>query len=213
LAQGLDQGLDQPGSGEDAIACFVDNGGGRAKRRKRLHHLQQPEIQALAGRNAPAPVLAPLHARHLDWTLGRNGAGKNSSLGMAVRERRHDWQDPVHPLASAKDLRPKKSAACRRTGGRCARFSVHENLDVILFSPARVRGPNMRGADERSGSLLSYVDLEARVGRNHPLRMIRTIVNEALARLTGDFSALYSRMGRPSIPPEKLLRAMLLQAF
>jgi transposase len=71
----------------------------------------------------------------------------------------------------------------------------------------------MRGADERSGWLFSDVDLEARVGRNHPLRMIRTIVNEALARLAGDFSALYSRMGRPSIPPEKLRRAMLLQAF
>ena len=71
----------------------------------------------------------------------------------------------------------------------------------------------MRGEDERSGSLFSYVDLEARVGQNHPLRAIRTIVNEALAALAGDFSALYSRMGRPSIPPEKLLRAMLLQAF
>jgi transposase len=43
--------------------------------------------------------------------------------------------------------------------------------------------------------------------------MIRMIVNEALAALAGDFSALYSRMGRPSIAPEKLLRAMLLQAF
>jgi transposase len=71
----------------------------------------------------------------------------------------------------------------------------------------------MRGEDERSGSLFSYVDLEARVGRNHPLRTIRAIVNEALTRLGGDFSALYSRMGRSSIPPEKLLRAMLLQAF
>src|SRR5690242_9518645 len=71
----------------------------------------------------------------------------------------------------------------------------------------------MRGEDERSGSLFSYVDLEARIDQNHPLRMIRTIVNEALAALAGDFSALYSRMGRPSIAPEKLLRAMLLQAF
>src|SRR5271169_1351829 len=71
----------------------------------------------------------------------------------------------------------------------------------------------MRGEDERSGSLFSYVDLEARVGENHPLRTIRMIVNEALAALAGDFSALYSRLGRPSIPPEKLLRAMLLQAF
>jgi transposase len=71
----------------------------------------------------------------------------------------------------------------------------------------------MRGGDERSGSLFSYVDLEARVGKDHPLRTIRTVVNEALAALSGEFSALYTRMGRPSIPPEKLLRAMLLQAF
>ena len=71
----------------------------------------------------------------------------------------------------------------------------------------------MRGGDERSGSLFSYVDLEARVGKDHPLRTIRGIVNEALAALSGEFSALYARIGRPSIPPEKLLRAMLLQAF
>src|SRR5271170_4470980 len=71
----------------------------------------------------------------------------------------------------------------------------------------------MRGEDERSGALFSYVDLEARVGRDHPLRTIRGIVNEALAALSGEFSAMYSPMGRPSIPPEKLLRAMLLQAF
>jgi transposase len=71
----------------------------------------------------------------------------------------------------------------------------------------------MRGGDERSGSLFSYVDLEARVGKDHPLRTIRVVVNEALAALSGEFSVLYSRIGRPSIPPEKLLRAMLLQAF
>ena len=71
----------------------------------------------------------------------------------------------------------------------------------------------MRGGDERSGSLFSYVDLEARVGKDHPLRTIRGIVNEALAALSGEFSALYSWVGRPSIPSEKLLRAMLLQAF
>jgi transposase len=71
----------------------------------------------------------------------------------------------------------------------------------------------MRGWDERSGSLFSYVDLEARVGKDHPIGIIRGVVNEALAALSGEFSALYSRSGRPSIPPEKLLRAMLLQAF
>jgi transposase len=61
--------------------------------------------------------------------------------------------------------------------------------------------------------LFSYVDLEARVRRNHPLRAIRTMVNEALSALEQDFAVLYAPMGRPSIAPEKLLRAMLLQAF
>jgi transposase len=71
----------------------------------------------------------------------------------------------------------------------------------------------MRGSDQRSGSLFSYVDLEARVRSDHPLRVIRRVVEAALEALTEDFSRLYSRMGRPSIPPEMLLRAMLLQAF
>ncbi len=71
----------------------------------------------------------------------------------------------------------------------------------------------MRGSDERSGSLFSYVDLEARVRRDHPLRVIREIANAALSDLSGDFSKLYTDFGRPSIAPEKLLRAMLLQAF
>ena len=72
----------------------------------------------------------------------------------------------------------------------------------------------MRGSDERSGSLFSYVDLEARVRVDHPLRVIREVVNEALSALDGEFAALYPpRLGRPSVPPERLLRAMLLQAF
>ena len=71
----------------------------------------------------------------------------------------------------------------------------------------------MRGDDGRSGDLFSYVDLEARVRADHPLRVIRGIVKEALSALEGDFAALYAPIGRPSIAPEKLLRAMLLQAF
>ncbi|HEX8414780.1 MAG TPA: IS5 family transposase [Sphingomicrobium sp.] len=71
----------------------------------------------------------------------------------------------------------------------------------------------MRGTDKRSGELFSYVDLEQRVRCDHPLRAIRSIVSEALDALSGEFSALYSGMGRPSIAPEMLLRAMLLQAF
>ena len=57
----------------------------------------------------------------------------------------------------------------------------------------------MRGEDEWPGSLVSYVDLEARVGQSHILRAIRELVNEALAALVSDFSALYSPIGRPSI--------------
>ena len=71
----------------------------------------------------------------------------------------------------------------------------------------------MRGTDERSGSLFSYGDLETRVPKDHPLRAIREIVNAALADLSADFATMYAPLGRPSIPPEKLLRASLLQAF
>ena len=71
----------------------------------------------------------------------------------------------------------------------------------------------MRGSDDRTGKLFSYVDLEARVRTDHPLRVIKSIVNEALSSLEREFASLYSPIGRPSIPPEKLLRAMLLQAF
>jgi hypothetical protein len=67
------------------------------------------------------------------------------------------------------------------------------------------------GRDQQSGGLFSYVDLEGRVPADHPLRLIRTIVDEALRGLSGEFEALYSCLGRPSIPPERLLRALLLQ--
>jgi transposase len=63
----------------------------------------------------------------------------------------------------------------------------------------------MRGSDERSGELFSYIDLEKRVRPDHPLRVIRTQVNEALARMERDLAALYSPIGRPSVPPGKLL--------
>jgi transposase len=75
------------------------------------------------------------------------------------------------------------------------------------------REKRMRGEDARSGALFSYVDLEARVPKTHPLRVIRDLANAALCALAREFSALYASTGRPSIPPEKLLRAMLLQAF
>lgn len=72
----------------------------------------------------------------------------------------------------------------------------------------------MRGSDQAgAGVLFSYVSAEARVPLDHPLRLIRAVVDEALDVLSGEFEALYARSGRPSVPPEKLIRALLLQAF
>ena len=69
----------------------------------------------------------------------------------------------------------------------------------------------MRGSDDQNGALFSYVNLEDRVPERHPLRVIRRIVNAALARLDAALADLYAAEGRPSIPPERLLRAVLIQ--
>jgi len=71
----------------------------------------------------------------------------------------------------------------------------------------------MRGSDTRTGELFSYVDLEDRVPAKHPLRVIRRIVNDVLIALDVEFEKIYAATGRPSIAPERLLRALLLQAF
>src|SRR5262245_9317462 len=70
----------------------------------------------------------------------------------------------------------------------------------------------MRGSDATTGALFAYVSLEARIPAKHPIRVIRRIVNEVLERLDPAFAAMYATMG-PSVAPEKLLRASLLQAF
>ena len=71
----------------------------------------------------------------------------------------------------------------------------------------------MRGGDARSEGLFCYVSCEQGVPEDHPLRRVLPIVDAALADLSGEFARLYAPIGRPSIPPEKLLRALLLQAF
>ena len=71
----------------------------------------------------------------------------------------------------------------------------------------------MRGSDERSDFLFSYVSPEQRVPADHPLRPIRRMVDAALGRLSPQFEAIYTDFGRPSIPPEQLLRALLLQVL
>jgi transposase len=71
----------------------------------------------------------------------------------------------------------------------------------------------MRGQQERSSALFSYVSIEERIPANHPLRRIRPLADQALHQLNGVFEVLCAREGRPSIPPEQLLSASLLQAF
>ena len=72
---------------------------------------------------------------------------------------------------------------------------------------------DLRGSDERTGSLFSYVGIEGRLRPDHPLRTIRVLTDETLAAMERELAALYSGIGRPSIAPQMLLRAMLLQAF
>jgi transposase len=71
----------------------------------------------------------------------------------------------------------------------------------------------MRGDDREQAAMFSYISPEARVPQDHPLRAIRMLVDEVLGELSPRFETLYSRVGRPSIPPEKLLRAQLLQVL
>ena len=71
----------------------------------------------------------------------------------------------------------------------------------------------MRGPDEKQGEVFSYIPLEDRIARDHPLRRIRPMVDRGLSEMWTHFEALYARRGRPSIAPERLLRALLLQAL
>lgn len=71
----------------------------------------------------------------------------------------------------------------------------------------------MRGDDDQQGAMWSYISAEQRVPADHPLRPIQRMVNQVLKDLSPTFSRIYSTQGRPSIPPEKLLRALLLQVL
>ena len=71
----------------------------------------------------------------------------------------------------------------------------------------------MRGTEGNQNSLFSYVSLESRIPKNHPLRRMRSMVDEVLEGLDKDFEEMYSQTGRPSIPPEQLLRACIVQVL
>lgn len=71
----------------------------------------------------------------------------------------------------------------------------------------------MRGRDTQQSAMFSYLSPEQRIPADHPLRAVRKLTDRILAELSGAFERMYSAMGRPSVPPEKLLRALLLQIF
>jgi transposase len=72
----------------------------------------------------------------------------------------------------------------------------------------------MRGNDDQLQSgIFSYVSLEKRIPETHPLRSVRKVADGVLAEMSKDFDVLYAKVGRPSIPPERLFRALLLQVF
>ena len=85
--------------------------------------------------------------------------------------------------------------------------SYYDAPDIVEGSVA------MRGDDRQTGWMFSYVSPEERMPTNHPLRAIRRMTDAILERLSPRFDRLYSDIGRPSIPPEKLLRALLLQGL
>jgi transposase len=87
--------------------------------------------------------------------------------------------------------------------------AINSYYDARTFQ----RRASLRGHDEQSGHLFSYVSPEERVPADHPLRAIRQITDRVLAKLSPKFTRMYSKIGRPSIAPEKLLRALMLQVL
>jgi transposase len=71
----------------------------------------------------------------------------------------------------------------------------------------------VRGRQEPQVTMLAFVDMEARVPADHPLRTIKAVSDQALAQLSSEFDGMYAEVGRPSIPPERLLKASLLIAL
>src|SRR5258707_2041999 len=90
----------------------------------------------------------------------------------------------------------------RQNESSLIQFFYHESVEA-----------RMRGAFTDQGQLFSYISPEARVRTDHPLRKIRELVRDVLGELNRSLSRLYACEGRPSIPPEQLLSALLLQVF
>lgn len=135
------------------------------------------------------------------------GAGPVADLGIGNRDVRHDpapYRDGPATHALPQPDQPRALTRAQQGSAIVGARPAAQNM----IHPAQVDG---RGTDEASGSLLSYVDLEGHIPSVHPLRQIRRVVNDALASLDADSDALCTNFGHPSIPPERLIRASLIQ--
>lgn len=132
--------------------------------------------------------------RHL-WI----GEPLEKSVGVikARRAERDSWTAKLHEAQF-------NLAGCR--------VATANGCSLVLHFQQREAG-RMRGDDQQSGHLFSYLSPDERVPADHPLRAIRSMTDEAMHRLSGRFEAIYATTGRPSIPPEHLLRALLLQVL
>ena len=84
---------------------------------------------------------------------------------------------------------------------------------ILRRAPGNVHRIGMRGDERVQDGMFSYVSLEQRVPQDHPLRAVRKLTDTVLRTLSPEFDALYADSGRPSIAPEYILRALLLQEF
>src|SRR5687768_8962653 len=94
---------------------------------------------------------------------------------------------------------------------KCLAGDRHRDLRVLPCCHSSKGSDRMRGPDEQTSHMFSYIVPEQRVRQDHPLRAIRRLTDEVLAALSPRLDKMYSDLGRPSIPPEQLLRALLLR--
>ena len=94
-----------------------------------------------------------------------------------------------------------------------ARNGIDRLIPSYYDAPNTAGSPIMRGHDEQTTHMFSYLSPEQRVPADHPLRAVRALTDEALQTMSRRFASLYATTGRPSIPPEQLLRALLLQVL
>src|SRR5579864_8072172 len=115
---------------------------------------------------------------------------------------------------------PARSRPSSRSAAWISFLAIHCLFEVWTTSRMRKNTTNpqsamiregMRGEDHQQNHVFSYLSPEMRVRPDHPLRTIRAMVDEVLSRLSRRFDSMYAKVGRPSIAPEKLLRAQLLQ--